>query len=902
MKRKFKVLSILTALAMGASMSLTGCTKNGVPEHDHVYDDGKITTPSTCYSEGVRTYTCTVAGCKQTKTSPVAMVAHTWDDGTVTTQPKCNAEGEKTYTCTVEGCGNTKKESVEKIAHRWNDGEIVKASDFLTKGTKKYTCLDCGEEESESVAEHADFTEQYHSSATEQSGWLYGYASTYNWSAGQVEFAEAQADATDGRWKADGVEIGSGYVYSQNHAIVAYEFNRTLPVKTEAEVAISFKGEESATVLKGHLVVLDGEQPVKTVDLNGSGAKDWKYNTEEAIAVAQGYKLVLVFENAGTGKAGGELGFTITASCVHVWNEKVTPASCSAEGKKQYTCLSCEEVYSEKIDKLPHEYVAEITTPPTEEEEGVRTHSCKNCTESYQEKLHVLVPFEGADFGESFSDTLEGKDTGWEVGVVDYIWGEENFNFTKITAKNEEGDAFKDDSAGWKVIKGDWMAVSGMMGFAYRFYDRAYADVNLVLNGADDSKFSVRWALKDLDGNIKINNGKADWGGEDKDVTVNKKVAVEYGDVLYLLVNKEGNSDQNHFSLSLTSASAYFHKDFQLNESGEFNGWSVGVVDYIWASENFTFNKITAKNSAGDCYHSDNPWIDVKSDFLAVNGMMGFAYKFTETASYNFDFVLNGADGGNFSIRWALKDKDGNIKINNGKADWGGAGKDITVAKDISVEADDVLYILVNKEGDSATDQCKFNIALFEKEQTQPTPQPQEVEIANFKKDFYRDLNDKNSWLYGYSYYSFNGDESFEFHQFANYLEGDSVWKNNEDGSSQIKDDWIDVGWLNDCRATIGYHADEAMTFNLRLHFTGGMPNTRVIVRIGIKDSEGNLKAKPNVFWNGKENREWSIDEQFTLDEGDTIYIIFFDEHGDLPEGWANGNVDISLVQFVSKD
>ena len=96
---------------------------------------------------------------------------------------------------------------------------------------------------------------------------------------------------------------------------------------------------------------------------------------------------------------------------------------------------------------------------------------------------------------------------------------------------------------------------------------------------------------------------------------------------------------------------------------------------------------------------------------MAVNAMVGLAYNFQGAASVSFNFELH--TEGNFSVRWALKDKDGNIKTNDGKASWGGVGKDVTVTDGITVEEGDVLYILIQKEGDSSTDQCHFSLDLL---------------------------------------------------------------------------------------------------------------------------------------------------------------------------------------------
>ncbi len=127
------------------------CTTEGHTDTDekvaHTFDEGKITTPATEDSEGVKTFTCTACG--YTKTEPVAKLAHThnfdttvwekdetshwhictgndctekqdvaehtFDNGTITTAPTETAEGIKTFTCTV--CGHTKTEPVAKLAH-----------------------------------------------------------------------------------------------------------------------------------------------------------------------------------------------------------------------------------------------------------------------------------------------------------------------------------------------------------------------------------------------------------------------------------------------------------------------------------------------------------------------------------------------------------------------------------------------------------------------------------------------------------------------------------------------------------------------------------------------------------------------------------------------------------------
>ena len=87
---------------------------------EHVWNAGEVTTPATCSTEGVITYTCEMCGAQDTKSiQPTG--EHTWDDGVVTTEPTCSAEGVKTYTCTVCGAKNTQSHPAHGRTHlgRW---------------------------------------------------------------------------------------------------------------------------------------------------------------------------------------------------------------------------------------------------------------------------------------------------------------------------------------------------------------------------------------------------------------------------------------------------------------------------------------------------------------------------------------------------------------------------------------------------------------------------------------------------------------------------------------------------------------------------------------------------------------------------------------------------------------
>ena len=161
MKKGLKVLSVLFSLVMGATVCLTGCGKSDVAEHDHEWGEGKVTVEPTCQTEGIRTFTCTVEGCGQTRTEPIAKTEHNWDAGEVTKAPTCNATGVKTYKCQNEGCNETKPETLDATgAHSWQDGEVIKAPTFINKGSMKRVCADCQTETTVELPAAADFAAQ----------------------------------------------------------------------------------------------------------------------------------------------------------------------------------------------------------------------------------------------------------------------------------------------------------------------------------------------------------------------------------------------------------------------------------------------------------------------------------------------------------------------------------------------------------------------------------------------------------------------------------------------------------------------------------------------------------------------------------------------------------------------
>ena len=886
--KKIKLLSLVLAMVMCVTLTLSACNNSTLGEHDHIWDNGEVTTEPTCHSEGVRTYSCTVKGCKQTKTSPVGMTEHSWDKGEVTTEPKCDDAGETTYKCTNEGCTAIKKEPIGKTDHRWDDGVITKTSEFTSAGVRTYTCLDCKITREVSVDAHADYVEQFYTEQSKKTDWSYGAATTFDVTSGNIVFAEATVE--NSVWKATGVEIGSGAVkLTSAKAAIRYTFTEELPKLVRAMFDVSFKGG----VVRAYLVVV-GEQ-TSVVTLNEDKA-EWTYSikdVKEALDVAKGDNVYLILD-AGTSTVEGTLSFTIYAPCLHVWDQgTVTKApKCNEKGEKTFKCASCEEEYKQPIDEIPHEWDdGEVTKAPTASSEGVKTFTCKNCSEKRTESIPKLE-YSGTligNFGDVFADTLAGN-SNWEVGKVDFHWKDtetakaETFDFTALTA---DAEAFKNGEP-WMEVKGDWMANNDMVGLAYHFKEKASINFNFALNCDVANRFSVRWALKDSAGNIKTIDGKASWGGVGNNVTVTGELEVVVGDVLYLLVQKEGDSagDQCNFSLVLIAkeqekpfVEVNFDDDFKSTLAGESN-WEVGIIDFHWQdtetakAETFDFTALIADTEA---FKNGEPWMEIKGGWMANKGMVGFAYHFETAATVNFNFAINCLFDGKCSIRWGLKGSDGVIKTNDGKVSWGGDGANVTVNQNITVANGDTLYILVNYE--EGSDQSEFSFVI--------SP----VEQVSFGNDFDATLAGESNWEVGMVGYHWNDTETekaetFDYTKLTKLSSDNDAFQNDEPWM-QIKGDWMAVNAM----VGLAYNVQGAasVNFNFELHTEGNFS-----VRWALKDKDGNIKTNDGKASWGGAGKDITVTNDITVEEGDVLYILIQKE-GDSSTDQCNFNLSLLL-------
>ena len=182
--------------------------KKDLTEHD--WDEGTVTTPATCTTPGVKTFSC--GTCSATKTETIGASGHTWgtdwvkddsdkdhhwhectkchekkdltehdwDEGTVTTPATCTTPGERTFTCAVcsakkteeiqvtghawdtewskdndhhwHECKNANCDAVkDKAEHSWNEGEVTTPATCTTPGERTFTCTVCSATKKETI-------------------------------------------------------------------------------------------------------------------------------------------------------------------------------------------------------------------------------------------------------------------------------------------------------------------------------------------------------------------------------------------------------------------------------------------------------------------------------------------------------------------------------------------------------------------------------------------------------------------------------------------------------------------------------------------------------------------------------------------------------------------------------
>ena len=92
--------------------------------------------------------------------------------------------------------------------------------------------------------------------------------------------------------------------------------------------------------------------------------------------------------------------------------------------------------------------------------------------------------------------------------------------------------------------------------------------------------------------------------------------------------------------------------------------------------------------------------------------------------------------------------------------------------------------------------------------------------------------------------------------------------------------------------AAIAYTVDEAARVGVTLEFIGSQAETHLILRIGIKNSLGEIYFNPDFINSG--TNTISVTGSYNLAAGDTLYFIFSNEN---PDAYPSGGLSVTLVK-----
>lgn len=144
------------------------------------------------------------------------------------------------------------------------------------------------------------------------------------------------------------------------------------------------------------------------------------------------------------GNAVLEKGKTIAATGHDYHSEITRQPTTTAEGERTYTCVNCNDTYTETIPKLPeeeheHNYTCTITREATCTQTGIKTYTCK-CGDSYTETIPKL--------NHKYTSSVTVEATKEKEGEMTYTCSLCGHSYTKPIAKLKDDNRPGDNKPG----------------------------------------------------------------------------------------------------------------------------------------------------------------------------------------------------------------------------------------------------------------------------------------------------------------------------------------------------------------------------------------------------------------------------------------------------------------------
>ena len=200
-----------------------GCPYYKGERYSHEWDEGTVTTPSTCTEHGVLTMTCTVCEATWERPAPLSdhtyaeewtsdagyhwhdaicgcegkrtvRQAHEWDAGTVTTPPTCTVAGVRTYVCT--DCLREKTVAISPTRQHIYEESVI-APTCKAEGYTLHDCTMCSASYKDTYTEKLSHT--YEDTVTAPTCTAEGYTK-HTCTACGTSYKDAYTDALGHAW------------------------------------------------------------------------------------------------------------------------------------------------------------------------------------------------------------------------------------------------------------------------------------------------------------------------------------------------------------------------------------------------------------------------------------------------------------------------------------------------------------------------------------------------------------------------------------------------------------------------------------------------------------------------------------------------------------------------------
>lgn len=307
--------------------------RNFVPALTHNYHS-EVTLAPTCENEGTLTYTCEYCGDSYTEVIPET--GHSYK--ATVKNATCTEKGYTLYEC--ENCDDSYKDNyIDMIAHDY-EAVITKQPTHLEEGITTYTCKNCPDSYVEPIEKGKhDYEVTVIAPTCENEGYtLY-----------ECKDANCKHSYKD------------NYVEALKHE---YESKIALEASCGLEGIITYTCKYCGNSYNESIPALKHNYTSKVVD---STCTNEGYTLHTCTLCNHSYK-----DN-------------ITGLKDHNYNiESRKEPTCKAEGSIVYKCQNCGDSYTTKLDKLDHNYVAEVIKP-TCTAEGYTLHTCSSCGDNYKD-------------------------------------------------------------------------------------------------------------------------------------------------------------------------------------------------------------------------------------------------------------------------------------------------------------------------------------------------------------------------------------------------------------------------------------------------------------------------------------------------------------------------------------